>query len=42
MEELVNIVNGKQPGDEIEVGLLRGGSEKTVTVKLGNRPTSIE
>jgi S1-C subfamily serine protease len=42
MEELVNIVNGKHPGDEIEVGLLRGGNEKTVTVKLGNRPTSIE
>jgi S1-C subfamily serine protease len=42
MEELVNIVNGKKPGDEIEVGLLRGGDEKTVTVKLGNRPGSIE
>ena len=42
MEELVNIVNGKKPGDEIEVGLLRGGDEKTVTVKLGNRPASIE
>jgi S1-C subfamily serine protease len=42
MEELVNVVNGKQPGDEIEVGLLRGGDEKTVTVKLGNRPASIE
>jgi S1-C subfamily serine protease len=42
MEELVNIVNGKKPGDEIEVRLLRGGDEKTVTVKLGNRPASIE
>jgi S1-C subfamily serine protease len=42
MEELVNVVNGKKPGDEIEVTLLRGGDEKTVTVKLGNRPASIE
>jgi S1-C subfamily serine protease len=42
MEELVNVVNGKKPGEEIEVGLLRGGNEKTVTVKLGNRPASIE
>jgi S1-C subfamily serine protease len=42
IEELVNIVNGKKPGDELEVTLLRGGDEKSVTVKLGNRPASIE
>ena len=42
MDQIVNIVNGKKPGEEIEVGLLRGGNEKTVTVKLGNRPASIE
>jgi S1-C subfamily serine protease len=42
MEELVNIVNGKKPGDDVEVTLLRGGGEKTVTVTLGNRPASIE
>ena len=42
MEDLVNVVNGKKPGDEIEVTLLRGGDEKTVTVTLGNRPASIE
>ncbi len=42
MEELVNIVNGKKPGDEIDVTLFRGGNEKTVTLKLGNRPASIE
>jgi S1-C subfamily serine protease len=42
MEELVNIVNGKKPGDDVEVTLLRGGGEKTVNVTLGNRPASIE
>jgi S1-C subfamily serine protease len=42
MEELVNIVNGRQAGEEIDVTLLRGGDEKTVTVTLGNRPASIE
>jgi S1-C subfamily serine protease len=42
MEELVNVVNGRKPGEEIEVTLLRGGDRKTVTVTLGNRPASIE
>jgi S1-C subfamily serine protease len=42
MEELVNIVNGRKPGEEIEATLLRGGDEKTVTVTLGNRPASVE
>jgi S1-C subfamily serine protease len=42
MDELVNIVNGKKTGEEIEVTLLRGGQQKTVTVKLGNRPASVK
>ena len=42
MEELVDVVNEKKPGDEIEVTMLRGGDEKTVTVTLGNRPASAE
>jgi S1-C subfamily serine protease len=42
MEELVNVVNGKRTGEEIEVTLLRGGNQKTVTVKLGNRPASVK
>jgi S1-C subfamily serine protease len=42
MEQLIAIVDGRNPGDQIEVTLLRGGNEKTVTVKLGNRPASIE
>jgi S1-C subfamily serine protease len=42
MDELVNIVNGKKTGEEIEVTVLRGGQQKTVTVKLGNRPASVK
>lgn len=42
MEELVNVVNGKKTGEEIKVTLLRGGNQKTVTVKLGNRPASVK
>jgi S1-C subfamily serine protease len=42
MEELVNVVNGRRAGDEIEVTLLRGGDERTVTVTLGDRPDSVE
>ena len=42
MDDLVNVINGDKPGDEIDVTLLRGGKEKTVTVTLGNRPAKIE
>ena len=28
MDELVNIVNGKKPGDEVEVTVLRGGKKR--------------
>jgi S1-C subfamily serine protease len=42
MEELIGFVDGKKPGDEVKVTLLRGGDEKTVTVTLGNRPASVE
>ncbi len=42
MDELIAIVDGKKPGDDVEVTLLRGGDTKTVTVTLANRPASIE
>ncbi len=42
IEDLVNVVNGEQPGDKLEVTVLRGGSEKTFTVTLGNRPASVK
>jgi S1-C subfamily serine protease len=40
MEEIVEIVNGAQPGDSLELTILRDGSTKTATVTLGERPDS--
>ncbi len=42
MEELVEIVNEKQPGDVLELTILRDGSTKTASVTLGDRPDSAE
>jgi S1-C subfamily serine protease len=43
MEEVVDKVNSAQPGDEMELTLLRGDNEeKRVTVTLGVRPDSAE
>jgi S1-C subfamily serine protease len=43
MEEVVDKVNSAQPGDEMELTLLRGDSEtKHVTVTLGVRPDSAQ
>ena len=44
MEDLIDAIDAAQPGDEMEVTLLRGNDaeEKTVTVKLGVRPSSVE
>jgi S1-C subfamily serine protease len=43
MEDLINAVNSAQPGDEMELTLLRGDNEtKHVTVTLGVRPTKAE
>src|SRR5215218_1244928 len=39
--ELSLAVLGKQPGDEVKVELRRGDSTRTVTVKLGERPTQL-
>jgi putative serine protease PepD len=32
-------IDAKRPGDEVKVAFTRGGSDKTVTVKLGTRPS---
>jgi putative serine protease PepD len=42
MEEVVEIVNGDKPGDELELTILRDGQTKTATATLGDRPASIE
>ncbi len=43
-DELVAIIAGKKPGDEVEIEYLRGrsGDRKTAKVALGNRPAKVE
>jgi S1-C subfamily serine protease len=38
MEELVEAIQAKQPGDELELKVLQGGQEKTAHVTLGKQP----
>ena len=42
MDELIEIVQGSKPGDELELTILRGGDEKTADVTLGTQPDSNE
>jgi S1-C subfamily serine protease len=42
MDEIVNVVNAAEPGEELELTILRDGSTKTATVTLGERPASVE
>jgi S1-C subfamily serine protease len=42
MDELVEIIQGHKPGDELQLTLLRDGHEKTADVTLGNQPTGSE
>ncbi len=40
MEEVIDAVNGKKPGDEMELTIVRSGDTKKITVTLGDRPGS--
>ncbi len=42
MEDVVNLVNAAKPGEKMEVKVVRGGGDKTLTVTLGVRPSSVE
>jgi len=42
MEEIVEIVNKAEAGDELELTILHNGSTKTVKVTLADRPNSVE
>jgi S1-C subfamily serine protease len=42
MEEVIEAINADQPGDEVELTILRDGKTKTATVTLGKRPASVE
>jgi S1-C subfamily serine protease len=38
MDELVEIIQGRKPGDELHLKILRSGDEKTADVTLGTQP----
>jgi S1-C subfamily serine protease len=40
MDDVISVVNQKQPGDEVELRLANGEQERTVTVTLGDRPAN--
>ena len=40
MEDVIAAVEEREPGDSLELTLLRDGDERTVTVKLADRPDS--
>jgi S1-C subfamily serine protease len=42
MEEIVTLVNESDPGEKVELVLLRDGESKSVTVTLADRPDSVE
>jgi S1-C subfamily serine protease len=38
VERLIDVISAKQPGDKVEIEVVRGTSRKTLTVKLGRQP----
>ena len=42
IEELIELINTKNPGDEIELTIERDGQTKQANVTLGKRPASVE
>jgi S1-C subfamily serine protease len=41
MDGVIAVVDSKDPGDEVELTVLRGSRDRRVKVKLGNRPGSV-
>jgi len=42
MDDVISVVNQKQPGDEVQLSLANGSQQRTVTVTLGNRPANAQ
>jgi S1-C subfamily serine protease len=42
MEQIIELVNSKKPGEKVTLKYLREGKEKTATVTLGTRPAKVE
>jgi S1-C subfamily serine protease len=39
-DDVLSAISGKKPGDSVQIRYVRGGSKKSVDVKLGNRPAN--
>jgi S1-C subfamily serine protease len=42
MEQIIELVNSKKPGDKVTLKYVREGKDKTATVTLGSRPAKVE
>ena len=42
MDELIEVINDAEPGDEVALTIIRDGQDKTADVTLGKRPASVE
>ena len=42
MDEMIEIIQGSEPGDELTLTIMRGDQEKTAKVTLGTQPESSE
>jgi len=42
MDQIIEVVNGSAPGDELRLTVIRDEDRKQLTVKLGDRPDSVE
>jgi S1-C subfamily serine protease len=42
MDDVIRVVNDKEPGDEVTLELLRGSDRRTVKAKLGDRPADAQ
>ncbi len=39
-DDVLAAISGKKPGDSVQIRYVRGGSRKSVNLKLGNRPAT--
>jgi S1-C subfamily serine protease len=42
MDDVIAAVNAKKPGEDVQLTVVRGGDERTVSVQLGERPTQAQ
>jgi S1-C subfamily serine protease len=42
MDDVIAIIDSKKPGDQVTLQLLRGKTQRTATVTLGNRPANLQ